>query len=109
VLRFHGISLSDLEAAAVTPAEFSYLLGLYEAGSAYFEQYQRGERTPVATGELRYKMCGTSDFQRAWPLIKKFVQETPFTDRIEVTIRAIQAQLASKVQQFGPTAAERAA
>jgi hypothetical protein len=109
VLRFHGISTSDLEAAAITPAEFSYLLGLYEAGSAYFEHYQRGEHTPFATGELRYKMCATADFRRAWPLIKKFVQATPFTDRIEATIRAIQAQQGSEVQPFEPTVTERAA
>jgi hypothetical protein len=56
-------------------------------------------------GEKCYKMCATADFQRPWPLIKKFVQETPFADRIEVTIRAIQAQQGS--QRFAPP--ERAA
>ncbi|HEV7672288.1 MAG TPA: hypothetical protein VGS22_27535 [Thermoanaerobaculia bacterium] len=49
ILRFHGVSKEDLEAAGLTAQEFSYLVASFEAASVYY-RFHETSPTPFGRG-----------------------------------------------------------
>jgi hypothetical protein len=88
-LRFHNITPEELVTAGVTPGEFAYLLGIYETGLLLHEARDKDATMPFPKGGKRYKMCATKDFQKAWQVVRKYVDESAFAQRVEATIRLI--------------------
>lgn len=87
VFRFHGISDEEIKSAGVSPEELAYLVASVTAGGVYHRTIKPGSIEPFATGTYRHTMCCTEEFRRAWPLVKRMMNETDFTKRIDLSIK----------------------
>ena len=91
VLRFHGVSTEELDAAGVTATEFAYLIASFEAASVYYRFHEKSPK-PFQKSSLRYKLLATPATRKAWPLMSRFFEEdTAFQKKIETTLRLIDA------------------
>ncbi|MBN2566366.1 MAG: hypothetical protein JXB46_11720 [Candidatus Eisenbacteria bacterium] len=94
LLRFHGIDPETIEEEyGVTPAELSYLLQSFNAGSVSYliASGRRRKTRPFEQGSYRYQMLSNQATQRAFPLIRQlFDSRNPYMSACEATIRVIQ-------------------
>ncbi|MBD3337338.1 MAG: hypothetical protein GF355_17635 [Candidatus Eisenbacteria bacterium] len=88
-LKFRGITERELAAAGVTVEELSYLTANILAGWLLYEAVESNCRKPFERGHYRYKLFQSEHTQKAWPLVKRILEHTPFMDRIDGTIEAI--------------------
>jgi len=86
-LRFHGITESQIEATGLTVKEFIYLVGSFSAGQTFYEFEQLNPEVPFPQDNYRGVMCSHEDVARAWPLIRVFMDDTPFRKKLETSIR----------------------
>jgi hypothetical protein len=87
VLRFHGVSQEDLDAAGLTATELAYLVASFEAASVYY-RFHDSSPGPFKQSSLRYRLLATPETRRAWPLLSRFFQsETAYRRKIEATLR----------------------
>lgn len=88
-LKFRGISDCDLEKAGVSADELSFLTANILAGWMLYDILEPTCREPFAKGTYRYKLLQSEHTQRAWPLVKRLLEDCPYSERIENTILAI--------------------
>jgi hypothetical protein len=87
ILRFHGVSNEELEAAGVTAREFAYLVASFEAASAYYGFHEKSPK-PFKESTMRYQLLATPATRKAWPLLSRFFDEdTSYRRKIETTLR----------------------
>jgi hypothetical protein len=87
VLRFHGVSNEDLDAAGVTAKEFAYLVASFEAASVYYRFHEKSPK-PFKESSLRYKLLATPATRKAWPLLSRFFEaDTSYRRKIETTLQ----------------------
>jgi hypothetical protein len=88
VLKFHGIDPGELERRGVSAEEFAYLVTSFTLGGVWHTAYwwQRGKT--YKRGDYRYAICAAEATRKAWPLLRKMMEKTPYRDRIEATIEA---------------------
>jgi hypothetical protein len=87
ILRFHGVSEEELNAAGLTAKEFAYLVASFEAASVY---YRFHEKIPKAfkQSSLRYRLLANPATRRAWPLLSRFFEsDTAYRRKIDATLR----------------------
>jgi len=91
VLRFHGVTEDDLSAAGITGEELAYLVATFHTGSIYYSIVGKDTSTRAFTeaDTYRYYLCTTESTRRAWPLLKRFLMDSPYKRRLEVTIAKI--------------------
>jgi hypothetical protein len=89
-LRFHGITKDALAEVGITAEEFAYLLGSCSATSVYHNSSGEDPTRPFAAGSYRYTMCAAADFRRAWPLVKRMMNQGTFVSRMDATIALIE-------------------
>ena len=87
VFRFHGISAGDIKQAGITPEELAYLVASVTAGGVYHRTVNPGSLKPFLSGTYRHTMCCNEEFRKAWPLVKRMMNESDFTKRIDETIK----------------------
>lgn len=88
-LKFHGVSIKELENINITPQEFAYLLTSFTAGGIYYKTYFPNDSTPFDKNSYRYEMCQSEQTRNAWPILKKFITNTNYRKKIENTIDLI--------------------
>lgn len=69
-LRFHGLSLTDLQEVGLEPEEFAYLLNSFTLGGVWQRVIGKGNTGPYQGGSYRYVMCKSRDTRKAWPLVR---------------------------------------
>ena len=75
ILRFHGVSTEELDAAGVTARrEFAYLVASFEAASAYYGFHEKDPK-PFKESTMRYQLLATPATRKAWPLLSRFFEE----------------------------------
>ena len=89
-IKFHGISKGDLQTAGITEEELSYLVASFTAGGIYHRFKTFKKNTPFEPDSYRYKMCINKQLRVAWPLVMKMMNKSPFTEKVERTIRTIE-------------------
>lgn len=89
-LQFHGIDPEELTKAGITPEEFSYLLTSFTAGGIFYRIKPKVANEPYAEGTYRYAMLKAEKTQKAWPILRKFLEPSHFRDKIEMTLETIQ-------------------
>lgn len=89
VFKFHGITDAEISNAGITPQELAYLVASTTAGGVYHRTHSPGLEQPFLEGSYRYTMCNTKEFRDAWPLVKRMMNESDFTKRIDSTIKVI--------------------
>ena len=102
VLRFHGIRPEDLRDAGVTAEEFAYLAANFLAGALFYEAtdpHGRGE--PFDETMYRYKLLAQPETRKAWPLVRKLMDRTSYTRRIDATIDLIERRSAATPRRTG--------
>lgn len=87
-LEFHGISIDELDQAGITPKEFAYLVASFTAGGAWFEAFSDGKTSPYKVGNYRWQICSSQKTQKAWPLLKRMMDDSPYRAKVEATILA---------------------
>ena len=87
--RFHGITEEDIASHGLTSDELSYLVASFTAGGIYHRAHNQDSREPFPIGSYRRQMLECPETRKAWPLIKKMLNETPYTHRLEATLREI--------------------
>ena len=90
-LQFHGVNPDELTKIGITPEEFSYLLTSFTAGGIFYRIKPKVAKKPYAEGTYRYTMLKSEKTQRAWPILRKFLEPSPYRDRIELTLEVIRA------------------
>ena len=83
--RFHGISEKDMEEHDVTEKELAYLIANFMAGQVYYETINNNPEEPFGENEYRTQICKTIAFRKAWPLVKKIIDDTSYRDKVERT------------------------
>jgi hypothetical protein len=87
ILRFHGVSQEELDAAGLTAKEFAYLVASFEAASVYY-RFHETSPTPFKPSSLRYRLLATPETRRAWPLLSRFFEsDSTFMRKIEETLK----------------------
>jgi hypothetical protein len=86
VLKFHGISQAELDEARITPQEFAYLVSSFTLGGAWYQAYGSEENKPF--DGYRGRICTAEATQRAWPLLKRMMDDSPYRRKVESTIKA---------------------
>lgn len=92
-LKFHGITQKMLDSHEVTPQELAYLASNFIAGQIYFEMSSRNTLTPFEEGDYRENICKSEHTQKAWPLLEKLIDDTPYRDKIKLTIEKYAEQV----------------
>ena len=87
VLRFHGLDARDLIDHDVSAEEFSYLVTTFTLGGVWYKAFESSEDIgPYKPGEYRYDICASPATQKAWPLLKRMMEDTPYRKKIDATI-----------------------
>ena len=93
-LRFHGISLEQLEEHGLTSQEFAYLLTNFTAGGIYYKSIDdKSPVTPFPKDEYYYSMLLSPYTQKAWPLLRNCIGPSLFRDKIEATLQVIRENI----------------
>jgi hypothetical protein len=90
-LELHGVSVEDLEEAGITEKEFAYLLANFTAGGLYYRAASAGKE-PFQPDTYRYNLLKSSYTRKAWPFLRKFIQKSPYSEKIEKTIDLIESE-----------------
>jgi hypothetical protein len=91
-LRFHGLTKENLNKAGIDGPEFAYLLNSFTLASVRQDILRPKIRSVFPRESYRYQMCLSKDTRKAWPLIKKLMNPSPFVDRIDRTIKSIEKE-----------------
>jgi hypothetical protein len=87
LLRFHGVSETELDNAGVDAEELAYLIASFEAASVYYRYFENTSE-PFPEGSLRQRMCASEATQKAWPVLKRFFAgDTTYMAKIEATMQ----------------------
>lgn len=117
-LRFHGITLEQLEEVGITPEEFAYLAANFSAGHIFHTGVDPNDKGFLVRDGYRYTMLKSPATRKAWPVLKRMIAPGKYRDKIEATIKAIEAeeaQVQGKITQLqeetepGPKQLERCA
>ena len=84
--RFHGISKNEIREHGVTEKELAYLVANFMAGQVYYEAINNNPDIPFAEGDYRTQICKTEEFRRAWPLVKRMLDDTAYRRKVEKTV-----------------------
>lgn len=98
--RFHGITPEQLKEIGVTPEEFAYLVANFSAGHIFHFGILNNTE-PFERDGYRYTMLKTQATRKAWPLIKRMIAPGKYGDKIEATIKAIEAEEAARINELG--------
>ena len=86
-LRFHGIEEAELAGIGLTVQEFIYLVQSFSAAQAFYE-FETTKRDEVFLGDdYRAVICANASVQRAWPYVRRFMDDTVYRDRLDKTFR----------------------
>lgn len=85
--RFHGITTQDLIEHEIKPEELSYLISNFLAGQIYYEMFPNNPTKPFPEDDYRTHLCQSQAVYKAWPLIKKLLDNTPYRAKVELTIK----------------------
>ncbi len=88
--RFHGISEEDMEAHDITEKELAYLVANFMAGQVYYETIDNNPEEPFGENDYRAQICKTKAFRKAWPLVKKILDDTSYRQKVEKTVERYQ-------------------
>ncbi len=91
-LQFHGVDLHDLEKLDISPEEFCYLLTNFTAGGIYYRIRNTNPDAPYEKGSYRYNILKASKTRKVWPILQKFIEPSPYRDKIEVTLKTIEEE-----------------
>lgn len=91
-LQFHGVDPHDLERLDISPEEFSYLLTNFTAGGIYYRISNAYPDVPYQKGTYRYNMLKASKTRKAWPILQKFIEPSPYRDKLEITLKTIEVE-----------------
>jgi hypothetical protein len=83
-LRFHGIEnpKEELEKHALTPKEFAYLVNSFTVAGTFYRTTPFPQDI-LKKGSYRRTMCDAPATQRAWPLIRGFLADTPYRTALD--------------------------
>ena len=84
--RFHGISEEDMKTHDITAKELAYLVANFMAGQVYYETLDNNPNKPFGDNDYRTQICKTLAFKKAWPLVKKMLDDTSYRRKIEKTV-----------------------
>lgn len=87
--RFHGITETNLSEAGVTAEELAYLVASFTSGHIYHMTHNPDAVTPFPENSYRYQMLSAPATQQAWPLIKRMLSGTNYTQRLDATLASI--------------------
>lgn len=74
ILRFHGISFSDLEKCQLNFQDFAYFIASFTlAFSDYI--YLNNKDEMFQSGSYRYNMFKTKEMRRAWPVVRRMFSD----------------------------------
>ena len=76
----------------ISPEEFSYLLTSFTAGGIYYRIKNARPDVPYQKGTYRYNMLKASKTRKAWPILQKFIEPSPYRDKLEVTLKTIEEE-----------------
>jgi hypothetical protein len=94
LLRFHGITESDLAEHSVTAGELTYLVNSFAAGRMFYrESLDRSDTFPPDS--YRYKMLETPEVRNAWPLVRRLVSPSTYRDTVDRTVAMLDASAGS--------------
>ena len=100
LLKCHSIEPSELKEIGVTPEEFGYLLSSFTIGHAWYlaHGYGKSKKNAFEKGSYRYQMITSTPAIKSWPILKKFISDTRYRDKLEATIKEYErtAELAKK-------------
>jgi hypothetical protein len=85
-LRFHGISPDELKKINITQEEFVYLVTSFTVGGIYHRALDSTSVEAFPEDTYRGRMCACKDVRNAWPLVRRLMNPSNFTLRIEKTI-----------------------
>lgn len=79
ILRFHGITYSDLERCQLNFQEFAYLIASFTlAFSDYVYLTDKDEM--FCEGSYRYNMFKTKEMRSTWPVVRKMFSDNGNSD-----------------------------
>jgi hypothetical protein len=84
--RFHGITKEQMKQHGVTGKELAYLVANFMAGQVYFETIDSKPSEPFGENLYRTRICETESFQKAWPLVKMLLDDTPYRQKVQLTV-----------------------
>ena len=90
LLRFHSVTDQDLSEHGVSAAELAYLVANFHTGSIYYSTVDVIPNESIFTEDdpYRYYMMKSPDTRKAWPLIKRFMNNSTYKTRLQVTAAA---------------------
>ncbi len=84
--RFHGISESEIKEHGLTEKELAYLVANFMAGQVYYETINNDPDEPFGENDYRAQICKTEAFRKAWPLVKRILDDTAYRKKVENTV-----------------------
>ena len=98
VLRFHGVSLTDLERDGLSFEDLIYLCFDFDAGDTL---YEIGGDKHVNLTDYRKRLLGNAQVRQAWTkyLREGFFNTTSFTKAVDAYIAAKEAEVAMKKKE----------
>lgn len=91
-LRFHGVSLKEMEEIGINIEDFSYLLANFTTGCMHHRASQRAFNEIELT-EYRVSMLESEHTRKAWPFIRKMMSRSPCRDKIDEKIKQIEDRI----------------
>lgn len=85
--RFHGITPEDMLSHDIEPEELAYLAANFIAGQIFYERIPDDYDKPFPEDNYRSTLCNSESVQKAWPLLKKLIDNTPYREKLELTIK----------------------
>ena len=87
-VRFHDISEEDFNKHNIKPEELAYLASNFLAGQIYYERQPINHHKPFPIDDYRAILCSSESMRHAWPLLKKLMDNTPYRDKVELTVKS---------------------
>lgn len=81
--RFYGISEEDIKKHGLTPLELAYLTSNFLAGQVFWETEITRNKKYFSDNDYRARLCQSDEIQKAWPLISKMMDDTPYKDHLD--------------------------
>ena len=88
VLELHGIKKEEIVASGLTETQFAYLVCSFTAASIFFRENPFHSMKTFEKGGYRYNMISTEKFKKAWPLLKRMMENTDFRKKLEKYIES---------------------
>ena len=91
-LRFHGIDPSDLSKHGLTDGEFAYSVNSFSVGGTYYRTAPKPEWM-LRPGTYYHEMCRAEATRRAWPLLRRMLQPSPYRERLDSVFKELDREL----------------